>query len=783
MSYGVQVGSNVPARARTEKKNSKQKQNRSLLIRTVFLMTVCGVVAFALLAFRLYDIQVVNSAYYESRTLSAQLRETTISATRGSIYDANGKILAMSGPVENVFISPREIMEKEQDMRFIAENLAYILGVDFSDIMEKSTKTSSQYQIIKSKVNDLESEKIRAFISENRLSGIYLEPATKRYYPNGELASQILGFVGTDEHGLDGLEMKYNAYLSGVTGRDIRLTNAKGYDLMLSGYGDYYDARNGSNIVLTVNSSIQYYVEKHLAQAIIDYDVQKGAICIAINPKTGEILAIANYPTYDPNNFLELGGEQIERLAGIEDKEEYEEAYKNAQLLQWRNRALMDAYEPGSVFKIITLAMVLEENKANLDTIFECNGKIDVKLYDDVSTRNCWSRWGHGAQSLNSAIYNSCNVACVRMGLSVGARTFYKYVDAFGLFDKTGIEAAAEGRSIWWDESVFFDTGNETQLASASFGQTFKVTPIQMITAAAATVNGGYLMQPYLVKQITDSEGNIILANEPTMLRQVLSNETSLVMRSILEDVVSLGTGKNANVKGYRVGGKTGTSESIEQLAMLEENDTVNKDYIASFLGFAPADDPQIMILLLLDTPSHETGIYISGGNMAAPVVGKMLADILPMSLGILPEYTDGDFGDINVHMPRVVGQGIDEAGEILRQNGFTYTLIGEGAIVANQLPAPNTSIASGTNVFLYTDGDDAPRDTVTVPALYGMSYNQARTALAEQGLFIRTTGAPKTDGKSRVSVQSISAGREVMYGSVVEVTLIDSDASERRTN
>jgi len=366
------------------------------------------------------------------------------------------------------------------------------------------------------------------------------------------------------------------------------------------------------------------------------------------------------------------------------------------------------------------------------------------------------------------------------MGLRVGSRNFYKYANAFGLFEKTGLDSAAEGRSQWWDESVFFDPGNHTQLASASFGQTFKVTPIQMITAAAATVNGGYLMQQYMVKQITDSDGNIIDANEPTVLRQVISGDTSAAMRVILEDVVNVGTGKNAHVRGYRVGGKTGTSENIEQIALWDEDYTSDKDYIASFIGFAPADDPQIMILLLLDTPSHDTGIYISGGTMAAPVVGKMLADILPMSLGIMPQYSEADFKDINVHVPRIMGRSPEEAIASLESQGFTYNIIGEGSIVTGQLPVPNSYVASGTEVMIYVD-EEIPRNQVDVPHLSGLNYNQARDLLASRGLFIRTTGAPKSDSKALVSVQSISAGRDVQFGSIVEVTLIDADAAERR--
>ena len=417
--------------------------------------------------------------------------------------------------------------------------------------------------------------------------------------------------------------------------------------------------------------------------------------------------------------------------------------------------------------------MALEENAANPDSTFFCDGSIDVRLFDDVSERRCWRRWGHGSQTLAGAMNNSCNIACVELGLKIGPRTFYKYIEAFGMFDKTGLDNKVEGRSLWWDHSVFYDRNNQTQLASASFGQTFKITPIQMITAAAATVNGGYLMQPHIVKQITDSNGNIIQATEPSVLRQVISEETSAVMRMMLEDVVNNGTGINAQVRGYRIGGKTGTSESIEQLAQRDEDDTSNKDYVVSFLGFAPAEDPEIMILLLLDNPSHNTGIYISGGSMAAPVVGKMLEDILPMSLGIMPQYSDDDLADINLHVPRITGWTVDEAIAILEEQGYKYTLVGEGNYVTSQLPARNAFVASGTKVIIYA-GENVPLHPVTVPNLYGMTYSQARQALENIGLFIRTGGAPKSDANALVSVQSIAPYREVQYGSIVEITLIN---------
>jgi len=794
MSGGVRVGGknrktieneNVPRTAsgvRPGTAKGEQKISRALLFRTLFLLTVCGIVAFVVLAIRLYDVQITNNSYFQSRTLSAQLRETSLTYSRGTIYDINGRILAMSGPVENVFISPLELELHDQDIRFIAEGLSYILGVDFGMVIERAGRSSSQYQVIKHRVERAEADRVREFIREHGLRGVHFEPSTQRYYPNDNLASHVIGFVGTENTGLDGIEHRLDNHLTGVSGRMIRLTNARGSELMFAGFGDYLHARDGNDITLTLNMSVQYYVERHLEQAIIDFDVQGGAVAIAMNPRTGEILAMANYPNFDPNNFLQLSEREMERLNQIEDEDEFIEEYRAAQFRQWRNQSLADSYEPGSVFKVLTYAMALEENVAQLDSVFHCSGSIDVRLFDDVSERRCPRRWGHGTQSLSESMHSSCNIACIELALRVGARTFYSYVEAFGLFDRTGFNNAVEGRSLWWDESVFFDRNNQTQLASASIGQTFQITPIQMITAASATINGGYLMEPFIISHITDSNGNIVEATEPTVVRQVISGETSAAMRTMLEGVVIHGTGRNAQVAGYRVGGKTGTSENILQLAARDDDDESPKDYIVSFFGFAPADDPEIAILLLLDRPSHYTGIYISGGSMAAPVVGRMLEDILPMGLGVMPQISDIDLGVMNLHVPRITGWNLEDAIEILEAQGFNHRIIGEGSAVVGQLPVRNALVASGTSVMIFTESEP-PAKQIEMPNLIGMSYQDAKRELEYRGLFIRTGGAPRTDENALVSVQSIPHGREILYGSVIEVTLINSQIVEQRIN
>ena len=770
----VTVAPGVVPRAKNSANKGEQKISRALLFRTVFLVAVCGIAAFVILAVRLYDVQITNNSYFQSRTLSGQLRESTLTFSRGTIFDIDGRILAMSGPVENVFISPVELELHDQDIRFIAEGLSYILGVDFGTVVERAGRSSSQYQVIKHRVERDEADRVREFIREHNLRGVHFEPATQRYYPNDFLASHVIGFVGTENTGLDGIEHRLDDHLTGVSGRTIRLTNARGSELMFAGFGDYLHAMDGNDITLTLNLSIQYYVEKHLAQAIIDFDIQGGAIAIVMNPRTGEILALANYPNFDPNNFLELSEREMERLSYIEDEYEFLEAYRDAQFRQWRNQSIADTYEPGSVFKVITYAMALEENVATADSTFHCTGSIDIRVFDDVSTRRCPRRWGHGTQTLNESMHHSCNVASIELALRLGARTFYSYIEAFGLFDRTGFDNAVEGRSLWWSESVFFDRNNQSQLASASFGQTFQITPLQMITAASATINGGYLMQPHIISHISDSDGNIIEVTEPTVVRQVVSGETSAAMREMLEGVVLHGTGRNAQLAGYRVGGKTGTSENIIQLAARDEDDDSPKDYSVSFFGFAPADDPEVAILVILDRPSHDSGISIAGGTMAAPVVARILEDILPMSLGIMPQLSDTERSEMNLHIPRLTGWGLDDAIAILNDQGYNYTIIGEGTAVVGQLPARNALVSSGTTVKLFTESE-APRENVEVPSLSGMTYQQAKQALEERGLFIRTGGSQRSDSNAFVSVQSIPSGRYTLKGSVIEVTLINT--------
>ena len=757
--------------------------NRMMLRRTLFLLSVCGIAAFIVLAAKLYDIQIVHHDEYEAAAIAQQVRETTVSAARGMLYDRNGRILAISAGVDTIYISPAEIERGHEDAEAIAKGLSEILGVDHETILKRAQNTKSWYEVVARKVEPEVSEKVREFKAEGGYSGIKIEADTKRYYPNGSLASHVIGFVGLENKGLGGIEARYDSLLSGKNGYVMRSTTAAGTDMLYSSYEDYVDAEDGQSLSLTIDSTIQYYIEKHLAQAVADYDIQNGAAAICMEVDTGAILSMASLGNFDLNDYQTISAEaEAEIRAAAQSDEEYNELYSLAQQLQWRNKAISDTYEPGSTFKIITLAMALEEGVVSENSSFYCGGSMNV--LGRGSPLKCWKYGGHGSQSLTQAVQHSCNVAFVNIGQLVGEEKFYEYAEGFGFIDrtqdtsqqltaKTGIDLGGESGSIWWSEDVFCNPENLSQLAAASFGQTFNITPIQLITAVSACVNGGRLMKPYLVQSVEDSEGNIVSQTEPELVRQVISEETSATVRKILEQVVGdqkEGTGHNAYVAGYRIGGKTGTStKTTEEIAG-------NKEYIVSFIGFAPADDPEIAILVLLDDPSSESGIYISGGQMAAPVVGKMMADILPY-LGYEPKYTDAELENIDRPVPEVAGMSLAEAQRALTESGFKSRIIGEGDTVTDQLPRSGVVIASGSEVLLYAGQSPAPTQE-TMPDVRGLSYAEAVERLGDIGVYL-SSGNSSTDAANLiVSGQSIAPGTAVEHGTVVDVTLYLNDTS-----
>ena len=748
--------------------------DRKMLSRTLILMLVCGLAAFSVLIGRLFYLQIIKHSEYESLAIAQQLRETVLDSGRGTIYDRNIKILAISADVETIYISPAEIAMHGEDAELIADGLSEILGVSRDKILQMAGDSSSWYKTVARRVEADVAEKVREFKNENSLKGIKIEADTKRYYPYGSLASHVIGYTGYENIGLSGMELSLDSALSGEKGRVVKVKNAYGTDMLYTKFEEYIAGEKGENAVLTIDSSIQYYLEKHLSQAIEDYDIQNGAAAIAMDVNTGEILGMASMDNFDPNNYQALGEKAQLQLENTSNEDERNNLKSALQQKMWRNKAISDTYEPGSTFKIITLAMALEEGLVGENEHFYCGGRISVVGDAAGKGRKCWKTTGHGDQSLTQCMQHSCNVALIQIGQRVGAEKFYDYVEAFGLFDESGIELGGEANSLWWNENIFCDENNLTQLAAASFGQTFTITPLQLIRAVSACVNGGNLVQPHLVKGFLDERGKLISAEEEYKSTKVLSEETSAVIRNILEQVVcdtKEGTGKNAYVVGYRIGGKTGTSTKT----VLEADGT--KEYIVSFIGFAPADNPEICILVILDNPSSKTGLYISGGNMAAPTVGKMFADILPY-MGIMPVYSEEEKELMDKLVPDAVGLTREEGVKLLADAGFGLITRGEGEYISEMLPHGGSTVASKSEIILYL-GDKPSEIKTEVPSLVGLSYAEAVSKLGCIGLYASTDFcALPYDDKILVSKQNAPKGTVVESGAVIELELIDVDTA-----
>ena len=742
-----------------------------MLRRTLFLMAVCGVFAFAVLLARLFQIQIIQHERFEELAVEQQLRVHKSSARRGGIYDRNMEPLALSKNTQSLYISPAEIENAGENIDDTVEKLCALLDIDCDEVKNR-VLAGGYYVTVKKKLSREEADAVRSFKSDSGLHGIRLEPDTMRVYPNSVLACHVLGFVGIDNQGLEGLEAQYDEILTGTGSESARLTDARGMELPFSRYEEYRPGKEGRSLVLTLDSGIQYFAEKRLRQAVRDYDAVNGGGAIVMDVNTGAVLAMASAEGYDPNDFMALSDEVTAEADNISDPDEKKTFLNEARLRQWRNKALCDSYEPGSTFKIITLSMALEEGAVDMDSRFYCGGSVNVK--GRTSPIRCWKSGGHGSQSLTEAVQHSCNAAFVNIGLRVGAERFYDYLEAFGFLNKTGdpdenlsgssgIDLRGETGSIFWSENVFCSERNLSQLAAASFGQTFTISPMQLITAVSACVNGGHLMEPYIVEKELDPDGSVYSEHEPKELRQVISAESSARVRDILEKVVGDpkdGTGRNAAVSGYRIGGKTGTSEKVSLEAA-----TGKKEYIVSFVGFAPADDPKVAVLVFLDTPTDKSGVYISGGQMAAPVVGRLLADILPC-IGLEPELSPGH----ESRVPQLRGLSLDSAQESIGKASLRYRTVGEGDKVTAQLPDAGSVIAEGTEILLYLSGSPE-NEKSTVPELRGMDYETARDTLSERGLFVRSL-SPVYGSGMKISGQNLPPGTLLPAGSVIELTL-----------
>lgn len=739
------------------KSEKVRRANRIIQNRTMILMTVLGVLVFLILVIKLFSLQILRHDELEAKALDQQTRSTEVAATRGTIYDRNGNIMAISATAETVFLSPlemdRALSDKDNPVAWtkdsVAQKLSEILEINKEGILKKMERTDSQYEVLKLRVEEDVADQIRTFINDEGVVGVYMVTDAKRYYPYATLASQIIGFVGTDNYGLYGLEARYNDVLDGETGLVVSTKDPTGSD-MLYGYEQYYKAQNGSDIVLTLDATVQYYVEKALSEMVTSTEAQ-GATGIVMDVETGAVLAMASSPTYDLNDPSAV---YESRLASLVKDGQLDLA--DAQLRQWRNRAINDTYEPGSTFKVLTLAAALEEGVIDENTTFDCTGSIHVL----DATIHCSNRAGHGHQTLEQTAGNSCNPAFITYGLRLGTEKFYRYMKDFGLVNGSGIDLEGEALGIFAPQ----ETASELDLACYAFGQNFNTTPVALISAQAACINGGYLHTPYVVERVVDSEGNVLSSHDSTPVRQVVSEETSAIVRRCLEYVVSSGTGRNGQVHGYRIGGKTGTADKGN-----------TGEVVLSFMCFAPADDPKYIMLLTLDSP---TGEGRGGGGTVAPYASRIMGEILPY-LGVEPSYSAEELLGSDTTVNYVIGMTVADAEEKLKSKGFSVKIVGDGDTVTDQTPEGGTVIPGKSRVILYA-GSEKPDTLCTVPSLVGLSPSEANMAVSSAGLLLRFTGTTDSgSGSVRVINQSEAAGAQVEAGTVISVQLSDSGVTD----
>ena len=739
------------------KSEKVRRANRIIQNRTMILMAVLGVLVFLILVIKLFSLQILRHDELEAKALDQQTRSTEVAATRGTIYDRNGNIMAISATAETVFLSPlemdRALSDKDNPVAWtkdsVAQKLSEILEINKEGILKKMERTDSQYEVLKLRVEEDVADQIRTFINDEGVVGVYMVTDAKRYYPYATLASQIIGFVGTDNYGLYGLEARYNDVLDGETGLVVSTKDPTGSD-MLYGYEQYYKAQNGSDIVLTLDATVQYYVEKALSEMVTSTEAQ-GATGIVMDVETGAVLAMASSPTYDLNDPSAV---YESRLASLVKDGQLNLA--DAQLRQWRNRAINDTYEPGSTFKVLTLAAALEEGVIDENTTFDCTGSIHVL----DATIHCSNRAGHGHQTLEQTAGNSCNPAFITYGLRLGTEKFYRYMKDFGLVNGSGIDLEGEALGIFAPQ----ETASELDLACYAFGQNFNTTPVALISAQAACINGGYLHTPYVVERVVDGEGNVLSSHDSTPVRQVVSEETSALVRQCLEYVVSSGTGRNGQVHGYRIGGKTGTADKGN-----------TGEVVLSFMCFAPADDPKYIMLLTLDSP---TGEGRGGGGTVAPYASRIMGEILPY-LGVEPSYSAEELLGSDTTVNYVIGMTVADAEEKLKSKGFSVKVVGDGDTVTDQTPEGGTVIPGKSRVILYA-GSEKPDTLCTVPSLVGLSPSEANMAVSSAGLLLRFTGTTDSgSGSVRVINQSEAAGAQVEAGTVISVQLSDSGVTD----
>lgn len=750
-----------PGTKNNSKKRAEKGPAQRLRQRTAILILLILVLGFGAAILRLTYLTTVQSSELQEAAVDLQLADTTVSAKRGTIYDANGNVLAESASVWQVVMSPINFKNDKQ-RQAAAKGLSEIFDLEYNDVLE-DTKQQSHYVVVKRRIESDEREKVLELVDtlkkDYKCQGvIQLLDDYKRYYPKNSLASSVIGFTGSDDQGLEGVEYEYDSYLSGTPGRIITAQNARGTDMPFQ-YEQNVESEDGNNVYLTIDETIQSICEKYMQKGVEDNNVLNKGVCIAMDVNTGAILAMVTTDGYDLNNPYELSAKDKKKIKSTPKKKQAE-AESAALSNMWRNKAVADTYMPGSVFKMCVASAALEENLVNEKTSFTCTGSIQV----EGETIHCSNTAGHGTQSFVDAISNSCNPAFVQIGQMLGASKFRQYYQGFGFSDKTGIDLPGEAEDSFWKEGKM----GGVDLAVASFGQNFSITPIQMITACAAVSNGGYVVQPYVVSKITDSKGNVIKTVDKKVKRQVISNDTSKKMNEYLEYNTERQGAAAGYISGYKVAGKTGTSE---KKGITKVESSFSEDYISSFCGYAPADDPQIAMLVFFDTPD---GDAYYGSQVSSPVFINIMSEVLPY-LDVKTSYTDEELGYVDASAGDYTGVSVDEAKTAVEADGFTATVKGNGSTVISQIPTVSSGLQKGGSIVLYTDSDSRS-ETISVPSLIGLSPDEVNSVASAYGLNVSFSGATTSSGTS--SSQDIEAGTSVSPGTVITVSFADSSST-----
>ena len=750
-----------PGSKNNSKKRAEKGPAQRLRQRTAILILLILVLGFGAAVLRLTYLTTVQSSELQESAVDLQLADTTVSAKRGTIYDANGNVLAESASVWQVVMSPVNFKNDKQ-RQAAAKGLSEIFDLEYNDVLD-DTKQQSHYVVVKRRIESDEREKVLELIDtlkkDYSCSGvIQLLDDYKRYYPKNSLASSVIGFTGSDDQGLEGIEYEYDSYLSGTPGRIITAQNARGTDMPFR-YEQNVESEDGNNVYLTIDETIQSICEKYMQKGVEDNNVLNKGVCIAMDVNTGAILAMVTTDGYDLNNPYELSAKDKKKIKSTPKKKQAE-AESAALSNMWRNKAVADTYMPGSVFKMCVASAALEENLVNEKTSFTCTGSIEV----EGETIHCSNISGHGTQNFVEAISNSCNPAFIQIGQMLGAGKFRQYYQGFGFSDKTGIDLPGEAEDSFWKEGKM----GGVDLAVASFGQNFTITPIQMITACAAVSNGGYVVQPHVVSKITDSKGNVIKTVDKKVKRQVISDDTSKKMNEYLEYNTERQGAAAGYISGYKVAGKTGTTE---KRGVTKVESSFSEDYISSFCGYAPADDPQIAMLVFFDTPD---GDAYYGSQVSSPVFINIMSEVLPY-LDVKTSYTDEELGYVDASAGDYTGVSVDEAKTAVEADGFTATVKGNGSTVISQIPTVSSGLQKGGSIVLYTDSN-SQSETVSVPSLIGLSPDEVNDVASAYGLNVSFSGATTSSGTS--SSQNIEAGTSVSPGTVITVSFADSSST-----